>query len=167
MIVAGNFTDKAQADSAIAALTSGGITPDHISSSFVLVSPDWNVPDGGNEAALEREEEVSGGALKGAAIGGVIGLGAGVIAGPAGMAGGAAVGAYVGSLAGAFAGMTEEVAEDSTLDERCTGVTVAVDAPVADRAYVAQVLRNGGASDIRENERTWRDGKWVEPNAPA
>lgn len=149
MIVAGNFTDKAQADNAIAALVSGGVAAGRIHS--------FATSGGDDEAPTEKEADVSDSTLKGAAIGGAIGLGAGAIAGPAGMVGGAAVGAYVGSLAGAFGGMTEEAAEHAettTPGWHPNQVNVAVEAPVAaDRAYVAGILRNRGATEVTEIER--------------
>lgn len=149
MIVAGNFADKAQADSAIAALMSGGVAAGRINS--------FHTSGGDDDATPEREAGVSDSALKGAAIGGAIGLGAGAIAGPAGMVGGAAVGAYVGSLAGAFGGMTEEAAEHAettTPGWHPHQVNVAVDAPIAaDRAYVAGILRTRGATEVTEIQR--------------
>ena len=149
MIVAGNFADRAQADSAIQALMSNGVAAVRINS--------VSTREASGDAAPEEEAEVSGGALKGAAIGGAIGLGAGAIAGPAGMIGGAAVGAYVGSLAGAMGGMSEEVAEHA--DTTTPGwhpnqVNVAVETPdAADRSLVAGILRSGGATGVTEIER--------------
>ena len=149
MIVAGNFADRAQADSAIQALMSNGVAAIRINSLGTQEVPHTVLP--------EEEAEVSGGALKGAAIGGAIGLGAGAIAGPAGMVGGAAVGAYVGSLAGAFGGMSEEVAEHmeiTTPGWHPNQVNVAVETPLAaDRSLVAGILRSGGATDVTEIER--------------
>jgi len=149
MIVAGNFVDRAQADTVIQTLVSSGVAAVRINS--------IPTPGAADHAAVEREEEVSGGALKGAAIGGAIGLGAGAIAGPAGMVGGAAVGAYVGSLAGAFGGMSEEVAEHmeiTTPGWHPNQVNVSVETPLAaDRSLVAGILRSGGATDVTEIER--------------
>ena len=156
MIVAGNFSDRAQADSAIQALMSQGVAAQRINS-FLTGSEE-------SSPATPKEVEVTGGALKGAAIGGAIGLGAGVIAGPAGMVGGAAVGAYVGSLAGAFSGMSEEAAEapetpvphseTTTPGWHPNQVNVAVDTPIAaDRVFVAGILRSGGATDVTEIQR--------------
>lgn len=149
MIVAGNFADRAQADTAIQALMSNGVEAVRINS--------VSTQEASDNPAREEEAEVSGSALKGAAIGGAIGLGAGAIAGPAGMVGGAAVGAYVGSLAGAFGGMSEQTAE--LADKTSPGwhpnqVNVAVETPfAADRPIVAGILRSGGATDVTEIER--------------
>ena len=165
MIVAGNFAIKAEADSAIEALLSGGIKADHICS-YALNPPGQHgtYPIGGDEDESPGATEAGGGALKGAVIGGAIGLGAGIIAGPAGMAGGAAVGAYVGSLAGALNSLGEDSAHpDHTIAAHPAGVLVAVDAPIdSERAFAAGVLRQGGAREVEESEGIWRDGKWAD-----
>ena len=115
MIVAGNFTTKIEADSAIEALLSGGIGADHVCV-FAINPPGQHdsYPIGGDEDESRGSTEAGEGALKGAAIGGAIGLGAGIVAGPVGMDGGAAVGAYVGSFAGAWNRMDDaDVATES------------------------------------------------------
>jgi hypothetical protein len=180
MIVAGNFSIKAEADSAIEALLSGGILADHICS-FAVNPPGQHAahPMTGDEYASPGATEAGGGAIKGAAIGSAIGIGAGVvaipIAGPAGMAGGAAIGAYVGSLIGALNSMGEDVdpvQSEDTVPARPAGVLVAVDAPIAaDRAFATDLLRKRGARDVEESEGTWRNGTWVDfnpvPDQPA
>jgi len=168
-IVAGNFASKTQADSAIEALLSAGIAPDHICS-FRVNPPGQHdaYPIGGDEYVSPGATGAGDSALKGAAIGGAIGLGAGIaalpVAGPAGVVGGAGIGAYVGSLAGALKTMGEDeengIAPDAT---RPAGVLVAVEAPLAlERAFAADVLRQRGARDVEETEGTWRDGTWVD-----
>ena len=172
-IVAGNFASKTQADSAIEALLSAGIGPDHICS-FRVNPPGQHdaYPIGGDEYTSPGATGAGGSALKGAAIGGAIGLGAGIaaipLAGPAGIVGGAGIGAYVGSLAGALKTMGEDEENgippgaDAT---RPAGVLVAVEAPLAlERAFAADVLRQRGARDVEETEGTWQDGTWVDFN---
>src|SRR5688572_14882904 len=173
-IVAGNFPNKSQADSAIEALLAAGITQDHICT-FRVNPPGQHAsyPIGGDEYASPGADEAGGSALAGAAIGGAIGLAAGLaampIAGPAGLVG-APLGAYVGSLAGAMKGMGEDqeegVPDPDAEAARPAGVLVAVEAPLAlERAFAADVLRQRGARDVEETEGTWRDGCWVDFDA--
>lgn len=171
-IVAGNFPDKAHADSAIQALLAAGIESDHICT-FRVNPPGQHgtYPIGGDEYASPGATEAGQSALTGAAIGSAIGLGAGVVAaplaGPAAVIGGAGVGAFVGSLAGALKNMGQDEEDgvpvapnDAT---RPAGVLVAVDVPLAlERAFAADVLRQRGARDVEETEGTWRDGTWVD-----
>jgi hypothetical protein len=175
IIVAGNFENKTQADSAVQALLSGGIQSDHICS-FRVNPPGQHsaYPIGGDQYASPETAEAGDGALKGAAIGGAIGLGAGLvalpIAGPAAVVGGAGIGAYVGSLAGALKKMGPEEEGGSTDAEKVdetphhpAGVLVAVEAPIErERAFAADVLREKGAREVEETEGTWRDGLWVD-----
>ncbi len=174
-IVAGNFPNKSQADSAIEALLAAGIGSDHICT-FRVNPPGQHgsYPIGGDEYASPGAKEAGPSALTGAAIGSAIGLGAGVvaapIAGPAAVIGGAGVGAFVGSLAGALQNMGKDeedgvpvAPEDAT---RPAGILVAVEAPLAlERAFAADVLRQRGARDVEETEGIWRDGTWVDFDA--
>ncbi|MEO8157542.1 MAG: hypothetical protein ABI648_07070 [Betaproteobacteria bacterium] len=172
-IVAGNFEIKAEADSAIEALLSGGINADHICS-FAVNPPGQHDahPMVGDEYASPGATRAGGGSIKGAAVGTAIGMGAGVvalpIAGPAGMAGGAAIGAYVGSLLGALNSMGEDVDPAhsvGTIAARPAGVLVAVGTPLAaDRNFATDLLRKRGARDVEIAEGTWRDGSWVDFN---
>ncbi len=79
-IVAGNFPNKAQADSAIQALLSAGIGAAHICT-FRVNPADQpaTFPIGGDEYAFPVATEAGSGALSGADIGSVVGLGAGVL----------------------------------------------------------------------------------------
>lgn len=53
---------------------------------------------------------------------------------------------------------------DTTLRPPSMGVLLAVDSPVAlEREGAAGVLRQFGARNVVESERTWRDGKWADP----
>jgi hypothetical protein len=172
MIVAGNFASKSDADSAVEALLSAGVKPDHICSFRVNPPGQHSVyPIGGDEYASEGTTQAGGGALTGAAIGGAIGLGAGLaalpIAGPAAVVGGAGIGAYVGSLAGALRNMGDDdegtAAHAGDPASRPAGVLVAIEAPQPlERAFAADVLRQRGARDVEETEGTWQNGTWVD-----
>ena len=179
-IVAGNFPSKDQADSAIEALLSAGVEPDHICS-FGVNPPGQHAmyPIGGDEYASPGATAAGASAMTGAAIGGAVGLGAGLVAlpvaGPVGLAAGAGLGAYVGSLAGALKGLGEDEENGVALPgsaARPAGVVVAVEAPLAiERSFAADVLRQRGALTFEETEGTWRDGMWVDfdptPEKPA
>ena len=170
-IVAGNFPNRALADSAVEALLAAGVAQDHICS-FGVNPPGQHAsyPIGGDEYASPGAKKAGGSAMTGAAIGGAVGLAAGIaampFAGPAGLVG-APLGAYVGSLAGAFKSMGEDQ-EDGLSDPaaeaaRPAGVMVAVEAPLPlERAFAADVLRQRGAREVEETEGIWRDGTWVD-----
>ena len=170
-IVAGNFPNKAQADSAIQVLLSAGIGAEHICT-FRVNPPGQHAtyPIGGDEYASPGATAAGGSAMTGAAIGGAVGLGAGLvampIAGPVGVAAGAGIGAYVGSLAGAMKGLGDGEAHGVPNEgeaARPAGVLVAVEAPLAlERAFAADVLRQRGARDVEETEGLWEGGSWVD-----
>jgi hypothetical protein len=175
-IIAGRFHTQAQADSALAALSTAGFGAQD-RTSFYLSAPgqhDLQPVGGDTEHHSEGTKHAGKTAAAGGAIGGVAGLAIGTAAAAAlepgftaiAAAAGAGVGAYAGSLAGGVTGSRQSDPTKATPEEpveRKAGIIVAVRADEdgsEDRAV--QALRTQGALEIERAEGTWRDGAWAD-----
>jgi hypothetical protein len=172
-IIAGRFETQADADRALAALSSAGVAPGEVAS-FYLGPPGQHdqFPMGGDAHHDEGTRNAGPSAVTAGAIGGVAGLAVGALAGaigapglaPAAAIAGAGVGAYVGSLAGALDGSQAGDPRAADIDEpveRRAGVMVAVsvDRSGVERA-VFDALRDAGALEIEESQGILGGGAW-------
>jgi len=184
-IVAARFQEQEHVDSAIAALTSVGISRDSISSFYVNPPGQHNIYSiGGDRDDSPGAHETGEGVAKGAAAGGAIGAAAGLtgvaVFGPIGPAVGALVGAHIGGLMGGLSEMKEKgESEKSTADgsgveneliQRKSGMLLAVAlgaqgaqvsaASNTEREDIVRLLQQFGGKDIETADGTIIDGDW-------
>jgi hypothetical protein len=175
-ILAARFETRAQADSAVDALSAAGVRATE-RSVFYLNPPGQHAeyPIGGDSHHDEGTKESGKTAGKGAMIGSATGLALGTATGAAlGEGGfmvaaaiaGAGIGGYVGSLAGGLAGTESGDARHASVEEpveRSSGMMVAIKlGDSASEEDVLRVLRRAGAIEIERAEGEWRDGTWAD-----
>jgi hypothetical protein len=154
MTVVGVFTDRAAAESAVAALERAGFTHEHIG----FAGHGEPVTKEGSDHAAGALKGAAGGSLTGGAVGGVLGAlatalipGIGpVIAGGllAGIVAGAVAGGAIGGIGGALTGMgvPKEEAEYYEREFRGGRTLVTVDAG-GRRLEAEKIMRDQGAYD--------------------
>jgi phage tail tape-measure protein len=182
-IIAGRYSQQAEADHAFRDLARAGFSIQDISLFYVNPQGQHALhPVGGDEDESAGTHEAKSGAVRGA-VGGVgagtlVGAATMPVLGPAGPLLGAAVGAYTGSLVGALHNMDEtetdaEPVRDSgepaaETEPRKAGVmlAVAVETPT-ERDYAIEILREH-AEQVEAAEGTLQNGQWVDfdPLAP-
>lgn len=172
-IIAGRFETQAEADRALAALASSGLSSHDVTSFYLNPAGQHSeYPIGGDAHHDEGTKKSGMTAVAGSTIGGVTGLALGTAAAVAAAPGlaavaaiaGAGVGAYVGSLAGGLSGTRSGDPKQASIEEpveRAAGLIVAVRIEGSEDAVV-QVLRAQGALEIERASGEWRDGEWVD-----
>jgi len=177
-IIAGRFTEQAQADMAVDALLATGFQRDQIAKFFCNPAGQHDLhgtPDD-PEASAGAHHAGTGagvGAATGLGVGTVVGLATIPVLGPGAALAGAAMGAYVGSLAGALEKMGDHghpvgdsVASGPDGDEappRKAGVLVAVGAASSlEQVNAVTVLSAKGAADIETAQGSIAHSEWID-----
>ncbi len=165
-IVAAEFKEFAQAESALEALREQGFASSQLTT-FYLNAPGQHAtfPIGGDQYKDPEAAEGGSGALKGAALGSAAGLALGAAAVPvvgiAAAVGSIAAGAYAGSLAGAVGSLGKDEPDAAPPVARPAGVVVAVHAPTPpERERATSILWRHRAYSIELAEGNWKDGTW-------
>jgi hypothetical protein len=170
--VVGFFSNRQDAESAVAALVDAGVSRDHLG----VVSRDYrdagDAPKIGPLHGAGGADTVAGGA---AAVGGLAGFVAGLLAlaspgiGPILAAGplaaglmGAGVGAAAGGLIGYLKdmGVSEDEAEYYAEGVRRGGSIVAVRSEEGDVSRITDILNDLGATDVKKQAAEWRSSGW-------
>jgi hypothetical protein len=179
-IICGMFDRTTDADAALEALKADGFQRSEVDSFYV--SPPGQhamTPVGGDSPHSSEGSRGAGiGAGLGAAIGAVAGAAAGWVVAAAGDLGviviplGAGLGAYVGSFAGSMwrvrAGRRSSASVEHPVEPR-GGRMIAINVERAGaEARAIEILKRGGARDVRRAEGRWADGSWrdFDPRAP-
>ena len=182
-IVNGNFIDHTKAKLAVAALASGGFTPEQISY-FRVELPGHHLdrpadeplalePDASETKVPEAGVSAISGAAVGGAIGAVIALATLPVLGPMVAAAAVSVGAYGGSLYGVLDSMDGEatkVTEAKIMSSqegrhRQSGTLVAVIANEPElQTQATQILTDLGAGDIELATGSISNGVWTDFN---
>lgn len=175
-ILAARFETRAQADSAVAALSAAGVAATD-RTVFYLNPPGQHAeyPIGGDAHHDEGTKESGKTAGKGAMIGSATGLALGTATGAAFGEGGlmvaaaiagAGIGGYVGSLAGGLAGTESGNQREASIEEpveRTSGMMVALRLREGTgEDELVRVLRRAGAIEIERAEGDWREGTWAD-----
>ncbi|MEO8677167.1 MAG: hypothetical protein ABI569_16445 [Casimicrobiaceae bacterium] len=165
-IIAAQFDDFAEVESAQQALSREGFSPSSMDAYFLNASGQHaRFPIGGDQDVDPEAHGAETGALAGAAIGGVAGAALGLVAapmaGPAAAVGAIAAGVYAGSLAGAVHSLGKGHSAPAPALSRPAGLILAVYAPTQpQRDRATRVLLLHRAHAIEEADGRWDDGAW-------